>query len=40
MDARLEKVEEAQQVQSVRNAVMEVNQRQLELSKREKDRVH
>ena len=40
MDARLEKVEEAQQVQCIRNAVMEVNQRQLELSKREKDRVH
>ena len=40
MDARLEKVEEAQQIQSVRNAVLEVNQRQLELSKREKDRVH
>ena len=40
IDARLEKVEETQKMQSVRNAVTELNQRQLELCLREKARRH
>ena len=40
IDARLEKVEETQKMQSIRNVVTEINQRQLELSLREKARRH